>query len=240
MKIHFESFDYRLSCLPGFILHLNLMKRTLLFLLAIHLLLYSAFCQTELAGQNTQKNPYQQESFSDRMMFGGIVGFQFGTVTYIEVSSIVGYRASKNFVPGLGFTYQFTKFNDYYINLENGEVLDQKVSVIGGRLFGRFYFNDLLEGILSGLFIHGEFEYLTFTRHYRVDPSGKYTDRYYARRYSQGSETVYVPGLLIGGGIKQRIGGRAFADILILYNLNQTQNTPYSNPVIRVGFGVGF
>jgi hypothetical protein len=140
------------------------MTRTLLFVLTIHLILYGVIYQTELLGQSTQKNPYQQESFSDRLMYGGIVGFQFSTVTYIEVSPIAGYRATRNFVPGLGFTYQFTKFNDYYINLENGETLDQKVSVIGGRLFSRFYFNDLLEGILGGLFIHGEFEFLTFTR----------------------------------------------------------------------------
>jgi len=196
--------------------------------------------QNRIYGQSAQQNPYQEESFSDRLMVGGIVGFQFGSVTYIEISPIAGYRLSKNFVPGLGLTYQFTKFNDYYINTENGETLDQKVNILGGRLFGRFYFNDLLDGILGGLFLHGEFEYLTYTRHYRIDPAGKYTDRYYARRYSKGSETIHVPGLLIGGGLKQSIGRKAFADILVLYNLNQTQDTPYSNPVIRIGVGMGF
>lgn len=173
-------------------------------------------------------------------MFGGIVGFQFGSITYIEVSPIAGYRLSKNFVPGVGFTYQFSKFNDYYINTDNGETLDQKVSIIGGRIFGRYYFSDFFDGILGGLFAHAEFEYLSYNRHYSIDPSGKYVDRYYGRRYSDGSETVGVPGLLIGGGLKQSIGGRGFADILVLYNLNQTVNTPYANPVIRIGFGVGF
>jgi len=173
-------------------------------------------------------------------MVGGIIGFQFGTITYIEVSPIAGYRLTNSFMPGIGLTYQFTKFKDYYIDLENGETLDQNVNIIGVRLFARFYFNELLEGILSGLFLQGEFEYLTFSRHYRIDPNGKYTDRYYARRYSRGSETVHVPGLLIGGGLKQSLGGKAFADLLILYNLNQTKDTPYSNPIIRIGVGVGF
>ena len=216
------------------------MNRTGGAILILHLIIIWCIWQNELYGQTPGQNPYQQEPFANRLIVGGIIGFQFGTVTYIEASPIVGYRVSDNFLPGIGLTYQFTKFNDYYINLENGETLDQKVNILGGRIFGRFYFNDLLDGILGGLFLQGEFEYLTFTRHYRIDPSGKYTDRYYARRYSKGNETVHVPGLLIGGGLKQSIGGRAFADILILYNLNQTKDTPYSNPVIRIGVGVGF
>ena len=215
-----------------------MMMKTIQLILILHLIIWCG-ANDKLYGQTAQQNPYQQETFGDRLMFGGIIGFQFGSVTYIEVSPIAGYRLSKNFVPGLGFTYQYTKFNDYYINLENGEQLDQKVNIIGGRIFGRYYFNDILNGILSGLFAHAEFEYLTYNRDYQIDPTGKYTDRYYSRRYSRGHEPVHVPGLLIGGGLKQSLGGRAFADMLILYNLNQTTDTPYSNPIIRVGFGVG-
>jgi hypothetical protein len=215
------------------------MKRTGLLLVTLHLILYSFFWLGEIYGQTAQQNPYTQESFADRLMFGGIVGFQFGSITYIEVSPIIGYRLSKNFVPGAGFTYQYSRFKDYYINTENGETLDQKINIIGGRAFARYYLNDVLNGIFGGLFAHAEFEYLSYTRHYRIDPAGKYVDRYYGKRYSDGHETVGVPGLLVGGGLKQSIGGRAFADILILYNLNQTKDTPYSNPIIRIGFGVG-
>jgi hypothetical protein len=43
----------------------------------------------------------------------------------------------------------------------------------------------------------------------------------------------------VGGGIKQEIGVNSFLTLMLLYNLNETVNSPYSNPVIRVGFAVG-
>jgi len=41
---------------------------------------------------------------------------------------------------------------------------------------------------------------------------------------------------MVGGGYRQRLGERSSVTITALWNLNQTANTPYSNPVIRLGF----
>jgi hypothetical protein len=34
--------------------------------------------------------------------------------------------------------------------------------------------------------------------------------------------------------------GRAFASFAILFNVLDNVNSPYVNPIIRIGFGVGF
>ena len=49
-----------------------------------------------------------------------------------------------------------------------------------------------------------------------------------------------INSLFLGGGLYQQMGGRGFATIAILYNVLETEYSPYSNPVIRIGFGVGF
>lgn len=49
-----------------------------------------------------------------------------------------------------------------------------------------------------------------------------------------------VNSFFVGGGIMQNFGGSGFATISILYNVLDDQYSPYSNPLIRIGFGVGF
>lgn len=186
------------------------------------------------------QNPYQTKSFADRLVFEGIVGVQFGTFTAIETSPMVGYKVTDDFVAGVGLTYQYSKYDNFYMNTENGSLSDRKINIFGGRLFTRYYFSSIFEGLglLSGLFAHAEYEYLTYNENYKVDSNGKFVD-VYGIPYSTGNEHLRVPGFLIGGGLNQSIGGRAYGSILILYNLNETNKTPYSNPVFRIGFGFG-
>ena len=49
-----------------------------------------------------------------------------------------------------------------------------------------------------------------------------------------------VNGLFLGGGFMQRMGGAGFATVSILYNVLDATYSPYSNPLIRIGFGIGF
>ncbi len=141
-------------------------------------------------------------------MFSCIIGFQFGSITYIKVSPIAYYRLSKNFVPGVGFTYQYSRFLNYYINTnKEATPWTWKSSIIGGSAFARHSLSDFLNGILCGLFAHVEFNYFSYKRYCRIDPAGKYVDRYCGKRYSDGTEAVGVPGLLIGGGLKQSTVG---------------------------------
>ena len=51
---------------------------------------------------------------------------------------------------------------------------------------------------------------------------------------------VNLNNVLLGGGYRQWLGDRAFATILVLFNLNESYYSPYSNPIIEIGFGIGF
>jgi hypothetical protein len=66
--------------------------------------------------------------------------------------------------------------------------------------------------------------------------------------YIQGADNLYyIPGkdivefnsIFVGGGYRQPIGNRVSMDLLILFNLNDSYNSPYSNPIFRLGVGVG-
>ena len=50
----------------------------------------------------------------------------------------------------------------------------------------------------------------------------------------------WINSLFIGGGYYQDIGGRAYTSIAILFNVLETPDSPYVNPIIRIGFGAGF
>jgi hypothetical protein len=86
-----------------------------------------------------------KERIIDRMFTGGNLGAQFGTVTFIEVSPLVGYRFTDKISAGIGATYQYYHYND--------KVYDLETNVYGGRIFGRYLFTDYLFG-------HVEYEYL--------------------------------------------------------------------------------
>jgi hypothetical protein len=40
----------------------------------------------------------------------------------------------------------------------------------------------------------------------------------------------------VGGGVYQPIGRRSGFLIMVLWNLNETASSPYSNPIFRIGF----
>lgn len=88
-------------------------------------------------------------------------------------------------------------------------------SFYGGRAFTRYL-------ILDNIFLHGEYEALSVER---FDFIGK---------------RILLGSWLAGGGYRQELGDGAFGSITILYNFNQSAYSPYINPIIRVGFGMGF
>ena len=67
--------------------------------------------------------------------------------------------------------------------------------------------------------------------------------------YNHGNDTAAQPSggvkpgqrlissLFLGVGYEQPISERAFMDIMVLYNINETYLSPYTNPVFRIGFG---
>ncbi len=144
-----------------------------------------------------------KESFSDKVFVGGGLGLQFGDITRVELSPIVGYKITERFHSGVGFTY--TYFEDSRVNYST--------NIVGGSVFSRFLITD-------NIFAHAEYEAL----------NGQWEfDR----------EAYFINSIFIGGGFMQRFGN-SFAAIMLLYNINDSAFNPYTNPVIRMNFGIGF
>jgi len=99
-----------------------------------------AFCQEKSKKPTPEKKP-----LSERIYFGGNLGLQFGDVTFIDASPLVGYKVTDNFSVGAGITYIYIKYRNYN---------SYTTTIYGGRVFSRYYF-------LENLFIHGEVEQLS-------------------------------------------------------------------------------
>lgn len=155
---------------------------------------------------------------SNRFYVGGGIGFGISSYsTFIGLTPVIAYRVSPSVDVGARFTYTYNRYTDSYTN--------EKYSFndFGIGAFGRYYlffFNDL--------FIHGEYEALNYEY---IDQSSTYVDVVKSRSW--------VSSLLIGAGYRQWIGNNAFVGMSVLFNLLDTYNSPYSNPIYRIGVGVG-
>ncbi len=159
----------------------------------------------------------------DRMYVGGNFGLQFGTLTDIEVSPHLGYYIYPRWSAGFGITYEYyNKKASYY----NPFVI--KTHMYGWNLFTTVDLIPDLGKIFragSGVAIlgHAEYERLSLERIYFEYPYNN-TGRF------------WMDSFLVGGGIKQAIGKRSSIYIMVLWNINETINSPYSNPILKFGF----
>lgn len=88
-------------------------------------------------------------------------------------------------------------------------------NMYGGRIFSDYLF-------LENFILHAEYEVLNL----------EIFDRFGF------SERINIGSLLVGGGIRSNLGGRSYASLMLLYNLNESVYSPYTNPIFRVGFGI--
>lgn len=165
------------------------------------------------------------EDEQKRWFVGGNIGLQFGYVTLIDISPYVGYMITDHFAMGVGATYKYYRIRDYFFDPYLNRWQHFRSHVYGGPVFARYY-------ISRSFFAHTEYEFLRFRNEiYVQNPGGQQYDRKY--------QHVNVHSIFIGGGYRQHFGsGNAF-EIMLLWNLNETPNSPYENPVIRMGFSIG-
>ncbi len=158
-----------------------------------------------VSGQENRRPLEEKPPLKDRLFFGGYFGLQFGTITLVDVSPLVGLNISNHFAVGLGLTYQY--YREKYLSYR------YSTNIYGGRGFARYYF-------IQNFFAQAEYEILNFEPYIE-------------------SERINVHGFLLGGGFRQIVNRNSFISIVVLWNLNESIYSPYSNPVIRMGFGVG-
>ncbi|WP_299708467.1 hypothetical protein [uncultured Pontibacter sp.] len=152
----------------------------------------------------------EPQALLDRMFWGGSFGLQFGTFTNVSLLPVLGFRATETFWLGIGGVYHYQRY------------VARSLHNYGARFFAQ-------QQVFNNFLIHAEYEQLSVEYLYQNHSTGPLEKA----RISKG-----IP--MAGLGYRQKIGERGAADILLLYNFNDTNPSPYSNPVIRAGFSFPF
>jgi len=184
------------------------------YILVLSMLMMGGFCFAQKDSTETHtKDQKPKVPLSDRIFVGGNAALSFGTVTYVGIAPIVGYKLTERWSAGVGASYFY--YHDSYYNYST--------SIYGGLLMSRYL-------IFKGLFAEGDFEENNQDALTVVDPiQGTYT-----------LDRAWIPSLLLGGGYSQDIGGRSAFFISVLYDVIQNPNSQYYRvPVIRAGIGIG-
>ena len=193
------------------------MKNKILIIVLFNLISVSLFAQTE-------DNPSVKDlQFNQRLVYGGGFGMQFGNVTLLDLSPTIGYRVSDQLTLGTGISYKYNSIKEYTFDQNSGRWYDYNSNIYGGSFWGRYY-------ILKNIFAHAEIEQLRINYNYTSISTSVPTNV---------KDGVDVTSTLVGGGYRQPIGNRIFFNILVLFNLNQSDFSPYNNPIIRAGISVG-
>jgi len=158
-------------------------------------------------------------SFFDRFYIGGGLGMQFGDQTIISASPILGYKVTEKFHVGVGGTYIYYNLKQYYYD-SNGNLQFYKLksNIYGGDVFAKYF-------IFDEVFIYGEYGVLNMDVY---DPLSSIKSR------------RNVASALIGGGYRQMLGDNVGVELTILYDVIDDRDSPYSNPIIRLGIVAGF
>ncbi len=196
------------------------------FMRSLLIIAFAAFSLTlfsqveESVKPGGQKKEKERPPFSQRLIFGGDIGLSFGTITYIKIAPIVGYRITDRLAAGLGPIYIYEKYKNY--NLES--------STYGGKVVASFM---VIKGKdAGGVFPLGNIVFHAENEVINVEPL--YYDPY--TYYYFFGDRVWIDNLLLGGGISQSMGGRFGISIYILWDVTQNEFSPYSNPILKFGF----
>ena len=187
------------------------MKQFNTFLLLILLSAFQINAQTLTESDEPTKKPKKDLDILDKLVLGGSFGAAFGDIPFIDISPTVGYLVSDNFLLGIGGKYIYYK--------DNTPGYQFQTNIYAGSLFGQYYF-------LENFIAHTEYELMN--RGFSRDPS----------RFEL--ERINVHSVFVGGGYRGSLGGNSFVSLLVLFNLNDSEFSPYTNPQIRAGFGIGF
>jgi hypothetical protein len=154
------------------------------------------------------------------------VWLSVGTRSYIDVAPLVGYHLTHRLSAGLGphYIYMAQKATPYL-------PFSYHTHLYGGKVFARFSVITDAEKFLpvnlfSELFLHIEYEAISLEKAY-----------FYAPTYPDEGRFIYQ-GFLVGGGLSQRVGPLNSISFMVLWDLNESSRSPYSNPVLRFAFNI--
>jgi len=204
------------------------------------LVIISLFSSNVLFSQQNKKSRKSEKSFSERIFIGGALGFSVGNYSsLVDVSPIFGYAVTDDFIAGLGLTYKYYRYKDYYLNVDNGELTDFKSNIYGFSIWSRYYLSKIGMPVIENIFLHAEVEPLTFINKYSMSSNGEFRDPW-GNRYTEKDDRINLTGIFLGGGLRQMLGARSYLYIEVVWDFNESLYSPYSNPRIRIGVAAGF
>lgn len=164
----------------------------------------------------SQRSRSETPPLSERLFYGGNFGLQFGTITDIQVSPVIGIWLRPRIAVAVGPDYRFYKYGSEKTNIYGGKAYVELVLIQD--------LNNLIPlGVNTGIFVHLEDEFLNLeTSFWKYPP-------YLTERFK-------VNTVLAGGGISQQMGRRSSLNIMALWALNDSGYGIYSNPEFRVSF----
>jgi len=118
---------------------------------------------------------------------------------------------------GYRFTDAFSLGAGFTFQYFNYKYYDSKNFFYGPRIFARYQ-------LFRFLFAYSEYEHLIL--------------KYYSAQQPNG-EKATSPNLYIGGGLSSGFENGTGSFVMVLYNLNDNLNNPFSNPSFRFGFTIG-
>jgi hypothetical protein len=150
---------------------------------------------------------------AQRIFYGGNFGMSFGSVNYIELNPIFGYRINDRLSAGLGISYTYVSSKQY----------DYSGYCYGGNVFASFAIVKDFSQILpinfnGGLLIYGENALLNIKNYY----------------HNPNADWINSP--MLGAGLQIPISSRSYFVLTVLYNFNENEYSQYTNPVVRVAF----
>ena len=162
----------------------------------------------------SQEDNVPKSSFKDKLLFGGSLGLQFGSVTAVQVNPMLGYKANERLIVGYSINYQYLEVKPIY----DGDPGFSSNS-FGHGPFAQFF-------IIDQLYVTGEF--LQLNTDY-IDPINLEVNR------------GTIPHLFVGAGYVNNFGGNGYVGIGIKYDIIQDRRSPYYQipvftPVLMFGF----
>lgn len=148
-----------------------------------------------------------------RWYFGGGVGVGFGTVDYVEISPLIGYRAFRHLEVGLQPFYQWTDDGRYSPSVSTSDY--------GARLFTRV-------PIWRGVFAEADYEYTNYE--YPTSPTST----------ARNSNNAFLVGGGYTFGVGGKVGMYASALYDVTYDDNDPFRPYDSAWRYQVGVSVGF
>lgn len=200
------------------------MSRILLIMSLVFLFNNASQAQRKAPKLDTQKEDEQKkaneiygndDSWKDKIFFGGNVGGSFGTYgSFFMIQPTVGYKVTEKFWTGLSPLYIYNSRN--YISYTTGQKFSQSVNAYGPGIFARYFIND-------EIFANAEYLGLSYTIYNEAN----------GQNISRFSNSAFVGGGYMPGG--NSTGGMYF---IVLYDLAYDQKTSfYGSPFdIRIGY----